>query len=188
MNDTLPAVEESDTIDLTPRQEAFCRLYYAGPDDVRGNATEAYMKAYENSNYNSASTSASRLLKKAKIRARIAEIREAAAEEAKNRARDWWEMYPKAQETLRKAMDGELDHMDDQAKRSAIEAAKEVVSRCLGSVKIQHEHSLSGQAIVAHVAGPEHSEEEARQVEDPEGREVPSAGPELRAIEGGEGG
>lgn len=172
---TLEAVEESETIDLTPRQEEFARLYYAGPDELRGNGTRCYLEAYETNNEQTAATEASRLLKRPKVRARIAELRSQAAEAAKNRARDWWELYPKAQRTLEKAAAGDLPG-DDQDKRSAVEAAKEIVARCLGSVKIQHEHSLSGQAIVAHVAGEPAEPIEAGE----EGREVPTSEPRIR--------
>lgn len=170
--------------DLTPRQEEFARLYYAGPDHLRGNGRRCYLEAYETDNPQSADTGASRLLRNEKVRARIEELREEAAKEAKTRAKDWWELYPEAQETLLAAAEGEAPGETPQDKRSAVEAAKEIVARCLGSVKLQHEHSLDGQAIVAHVAGaPAQPREEDRPTNLSEDRELPTPGPRIEAIE-----
>lgn len=172
----LPNVAKSDTIELTPQQEAFCRHYYAGEEDVRGNGTRSYLKAYPTDNPKTANTESTRLLQRPDIRARMKELRAEAAEAAKNRARDWWELYPDAQDTLEAAANGEPPGETPQDKRSAVEAAKEIISRCLGSVKIQHEHSLQGQAIVAHVAGEPAEERD----EDGEGREIPGSGPRIK--------
>lgn len=184
---SVPELSGSDEHDLTHQQEEFCKLFYAGDDPIRGNQTRAYMEAYygrqyepNSPKYNQAASAASTLIRKEKVRARIAEIREECAEEAKKRARDWWELYPEAQQTLMRAARGELSG-DEQDKRSAVEAAKEIVARCLGSVKIQHEHQVKGQAIVAHVAGPNVDLEEleaGREVE-ADGEALPSPGPRI---------
>lgn len=169
--------------ELNPRQEKFARLYYAGPDELRGNGRRCYLEAYETDNPQSADTGASRLLRNEKVRARIEELREEAAEEAKARARDWWELYPDAQETLLEAAHGDVPGESPQDKRSAVEAAKEIVARCLGSVKLQHEHNLQGQAIVAVTAGPDQEPRTRNPSEENGGRELPTPGPEIRPIE-----
>lgn len=174
--------------ELNPRQEAFCRKYYAGSDEVRGNGTEAYLAAYDTDNRNAAAVGASRLLKRDKIRARIREIREEAAEDAKLRVSKWWEDVPQARQTLRWALTGnwpEEFEDDDQAKRSAVEAAQTVIERAYGSVQLQHEHRISGQAIVAVTAGPDQTPRMRNPSEENGGggRELPSPGPEIRPIE-----
>lgn len=166
-----------------PRHEKFVQLYYAGPDNLRGNGTRCYQECYPNAQYNTAAQAASRLLKQEKIRARIDEIRDEAAEAARARARDWWELYPKAQQTLLRAATGDWpDDMDDQDKRSAVEAAQEIVNRCEGTPQQVHEHRLSGSAGLVVVAGPDH-----RQVEG-EGRQGPDRrlGTGPRIVEAGE--
>lgn len=57
--------------DLSPEHDRFCREYIL--DD---NQTRAYMRAYPNSTYGSAATSAWNLLKKPEITARILTLRE----------------------------------------------------------------------------------------------------------------
>lgn len=170
------------TYELNPRQDKFARLYCAGPDELQGNATRAYMAAYPDCTYESAATNAHRLLKHEGVRARIRELREEAAEEAKARARDWWELYPSAQETLRKAANGEPPGETPQDKRSAVEAAKEIVARCLGSVKQQHEFQVQGQQIVAHVLGPSYEDAEAEEG----GQALPARGPRIEPADGAE--
>lgn len=177
-----------------PRWEDFAHLYYAGPDHIRGNATAAYAEAYDREKDHTASVEGSRLLKRPEVRARIEEIRSEAAEAARLRARDWWEHYPEAQRTLLLAATGRLDElrggdgapMSDQAMRSAVEAAQEIVSRCEGTVQQRHEHKVTGSAFVVHVAGPDHGGGEGRQ--DPgaersgggaEGRERLRSGPRV---------
>lgn len=143
----------SDDKPLNPRQEEFARLYYAGPEHLRGNGRRCYMEAYDQDDPECADAAASRLLGRDKVRARIRELRDQAAQEAKARARDWWEIYPEAQETLRKAACGELDFDHPEQLRTAVKAAQEVVSRCEGTVKQVHEHSVQQESIVVHVAG-----------------------------------
>lgn len=181
---------ESDQLNLTPIQEMFAVLYYAADDhDLRGNATQCYAMARygerldpDDSRYQGAATTAGRLLKRDEVRARIEEIRDEAEKKAKQRAASFWEDVPDARETLRWAISGDWPDEfedDDQAKRSAVEAAKTILERAYGSVKLQHEHQLTGQAIVAVTAGPEQGER-PEEVEEPEGREIPSPGPEIR--------
>lgn len=78
-----PRLPMSEDKPLNPRQEEFARLYYAGPDEVRGNATRCYQEAYPDSSYEAAASNAYRLLRHDGVRARIRELREEAAEEAK---------------------------------------------------------------------------------------------------------
>lgn len=176
--------------DLTPQQEEFARLYYAGPEELRGNATRCYLEVYYGGHegvesgqsiYRTASANASHLLHRDKVLARIAEIRDEAAGRAKARARSWWEMYPDAQRTLWAAITGrwgDLDtgpnHVwDDEAKRSAVKAAQEVVERCEGTAKQVHEHRVRG-GILVQVAGPSHEDlAAAREEEDPALRSGP---------------
>lgn len=146
--------------DLNPRQEEFARLYYAGPEHLRGNGRRCYMEAYDQDDPECADAAASRLLGRDKVRARIRELRDQAAQEAKARARDWWELYPAAQETLRKAATGDLEFEHPEQLRTAVKAAQEIVSRCEGTVKQVHEHAVNQKAIVVQVAG--------TPVEDPE--------------------
>lgn len=169
----------SDT-PLNPRQEKFARLYYAGPEHLRGNGRRCYMKAYELDNPQSADTGASRLLRNEKVRARIRELRDEAAQEAKARARDWWEMYPEAQETLLKAARGKLEFNHPEQLRSAVRAAQEIVSRCEGTAKQVHEHNVQEEGIVVHVAGAPHppQEEYAQEVEEADYDLVEEAGDE----------
>ncbi len=144
---------------LNPRQEKFARLYYAGPDHLRGNGTRCYLEAYETENEDSAAVGASRLLGNDKVRARIEEIREEVAEEAKARARDWWELYPDAQRTLHQVARGEFEYEEPEELRSAVKASQEIVARCEGTPKQKHEHQIQQEPIIAYVAGPPHSPE-----------------------------
>ena len=73
--------------------------------------------------------------------------------------RNWMELAPDAQETLRKAAGGELVFPKADAKlqpemlRSAVKSAIEILDRALGTTKHMHEHKLHGGIIVA-IAGP----------------------------------
>lgn len=166
-----------------PRHEKFANLYYAGPDHIRGNATAAYAEAYDREKDHTAAVEGSRLLKRPDVRARMEEIKDEAAEEARARARTWWELYPKAQQTLLRAAEGDWpDDMEDQDKRSAVEAAKEIVNRCEGTPQQVHEHKLSGQAGLVVVAGPDHRQAEGGQG----GRSDPRLRSGPRIIEAGE--
>lgn len=177
--------------EVSPTEELFARLYYAAEDpDIRGNATKCYALAYwnehvnqEHDRYQSAATGGWRLLRRDRVRERMVEIRDEAEERAKERATSFWEDVPEARETLRWALTGDWPEEfedDDQAKRSAVEAAKTILERAYGSVKLQHEHQLTGQAIVAVTAGPDQQQEPPEEFEEPEGREIPSPGPEIR--------
>ncbi len=89
----------------------------------------------------------------------MAQLREIAAAECTARLRNWMELAPEAQETLRKAYSGELVFPQADAKlqpemiRSAVKAAVEVLDRALGTTKQMHEHRVQG-GIVVRVAGP----------------------------------
>lgn len=174
--------EPADPSNLNPNQEEFARLYYAGPDPLRGNATRCYLQAYYGGHedysdgdrtYNVAATSGHRLLQNPKVRARIAELRDEAAESARLRARSWWELYPDAQRTLWAAITGRWADLgppsqvwDDEARRSAVKAAQEVVERCEGTSRQVHEHRVQG-GIMVQVAGPDHRGIEAEREEEP---------------------
>ena len=145
---------------LSPQQARFAELYVAGPDDIRGNGTRAYLAAYPTCHSESAAkTSASRLLRRDNVRARMAQLREMAAAECTARLRNWMELAPDAQETLRRASAGELVFPQADAKlqpemlRSAVRASSEILDRALGTTKQMHEHKIQGGIIVA-VAGP----------------------------------
>ena len=88
----------------------------------------------------------------------MADLREIAAAECTARLRNWMELAPDAQETLRAAAAGTLDFKGDpklqpEKLRSAVRAATEILDRALGTTKHMHEHKLHGGIIVA-VAGP----------------------------------
>ncbi len=144
---------------LSPQQARFAELYIAGPEDVRGNATRSYLAAYPSCfSIDSAAQSASRLLKLDKVRARMRDLREIAAAECTARLRNWMELAPDAQETLRKATNGRLrfdasDKVEPELVRSAVRAATEILDRALGTTKQMHEHKIQGGIIVA-IAGP----------------------------------
>lgn len=145
---------------LSPRQARFAELYVAGPDDLRGRQARCYRVAYPAcSNDNSAGASASTLLRRPNVRAYMAELREAAGAECAARLRNWMELAPEAQETLRAAAGGRLRFMDADARerpellRSAVRAASEILDRALGTTKQMHEHRVQGGIVVA-VAGP----------------------------------
>ncbi len=145
---------------LSPQQARFAELYVAGPDDIRGNGTRAYLQAYPTCHSRQAAAEcASRLLRHAKVRAYMGQLREIAAAECTARLRNWLELAPEAQETLRAAAAGELvfDQADPKLRpellRSAVRSATEILDRALGTTKQKHEHKIQGGIIVA-VAGP----------------------------------
>lgn len=63
---------KSETLDLTEKEERFCREYVC---DAALNATKSYQRAFPATTYNTASTEASLLLKKPEIRARLNEMK-----------------------------------------------------------------------------------------------------------------
>ncbi len=89
----------------------------------------------------------------------MGQLREIAAAECTAKLRNWMELAPDAQETLRAAAAGELvfDQADPklwpEMLRSAVRAATEILDRALGTTKQMHEHKLHG-GIVVRVAGP----------------------------------
>ncbi len=145
---------------LSPQQARFAELYVAGPADIRSNGTAAYLAAYSTcQSRQAAAECASRLLRHAKIRAYMAQLRETVAAECTARLRNWMELAPDAQETLRAASAGELVfHQADpklrpELLRSAVKSAIEILDRALGTTKQMHEHRVQGGIVVA-VAGP----------------------------------
>lgn len=90
------------------------------------------------------------------------ELREGALSAEEVRLRDWAGLAPAAQETLIRAAAGTLSTSDgkawsDQQVRSAVDAAKEILNRAIGTVAQQHEVK-GAVGIVAYVlqAGSEH--------------------------------
>jgi hypothetical protein len=89
----------------------------------------------------------------------MGQLREIAAAECTARLRNWMELAPDAQETLRAASAGELvfDKADSKLRpeliRSAVKSAIEILDRALGTTKQMHEHRIQGGIVVA-VAGP----------------------------------
>lgn len=67
-----PVSIRSETINLTEKEERFCREYVC---DAALNATKSYQRAFPATTYYTASTQASRLLKKPEIRARLDEMK-----------------------------------------------------------------------------------------------------------------
>lgn len=152
---------------LTPQAEQFIILYVAGPDDVRGNGTRSYLKAYPNTtNEKVAGASASRLLKRESVRARIKELRDDAEEESRARLRSWMALAPEAQGVLEQAMRGEWPKgWSDEAIRSALKAAQETLDRALGNVKQMHSEQGSGQTVNVFVAAVASTDQQAVDVE-----------------------
>lgn len=70
-------IEISNNSDLTEREELFCTYYSQFP-----NQTKAYMRAFDNNNYNASSTYAYNLMKKRKIINRIRQLKRGAQESA----------------------------------------------------------------------------------------------------------
>lgn len=78
---------------------------------------------------------------------------------------DWKDKVRSAMQTLRCASTGKWpDRFDngDQAKRSAVEAAKHTLDRALGSPKQMHELDVNRRSIVVQVAGPPHEPQEEK--------------------------
>jgi hypothetical protein len=147
---------------LTPAQDAFVRAYVAGESETVGNARRSYMLAFPKcKSLGAASVSASRLLSKAVVRARMAELRQQAERDARARLRSWWALAPDAQTTLELASAGLFDPMPDaphgvrsEAIRSGVRAAQEILNRAEGTPQQLHELRITAGITVA-VAGPE---------------------------------
>ena len=144
----------------SPSEERFTVLYVAGPDGLRGNGTRCYLETHPDCcSRQAAGVGATRLLKRDRVRARMRELRDEAAAAARARLRNWMELAPDAQETLRAAAAGDLvfDQADSKLRpeliRSAVKSAIEILDRALGTTKQMHEHKVQGGIIVA-VAGP----------------------------------
>ena len=153
------------------------------PPLTGGNATRSYLYAYRSERaanagsnervYRNASVQGSRVLRDAGVRARVRALQEQALEEAMARLRPWIELAVAAQETLYKALTGDLrfpevdSRLEPEMIRSAIRAAEEVLDRALGTSRQMHEHHVGGQAIVVHVAGPGEAIELGREVQVP---------------------
>ena len=143
----------------SPSEEQFAVLYVAGPDGLRGNGTGAYLETHPDCrSRQAAGVGATRLLKRDRVRARMKELRDEAAAAARACLRNWMELAPDAQDTLRKAAAGELrfpeaGRVEPELIRSAVKSAIEILDRALGTTKHMHEHKLHGGIVVA-VAGP----------------------------------
>lgn len=139
---------------LTVAQERFVIQYVAGTDEQRGNGTRCYLEAFPNTtNEKIAGSCASRLLKRASVRARMQVLRDEAEAASKARLRSWMSMAPEAQNTLERAMRGEWPAgWSDEAIRSALKAAQDTLDRALGNVKQMHAEGASGQTINVFVA------------------------------------
>lgn len=173
---------------LTVGEEEFCRLYVHGDADADhtlvGNASRSYHEAYD-CTLSTARSAAYRLLRRDRVRARIKELREEARSVLDEVMPDWKDEVRSAMRTLRWARTGKWPDRfedDDQAKRSAVEAAKHTLDRALGSPKQMHELDVNRRSIVVQVAGPPHEPQEEDAGGGPDGREVSSgsaAGGEL---------
>ena len=94
------------------------------------------------------------------------ELRAEAERASKDKLRSWMSLAPDAQRTLHLAAQGKLtfEGVTDpreraEVLRSAVRASQEILDRALGTTKQMHEHQVTGQAVVVHVAGPgEHIE------------------------------
>lgn len=149
----------TDSSDLMKQEhEEFALLYTAGPEEVRGNATEAYLEVY-GCTRRAAESGGSRLLKRERVRARIRELRREAAEAAKDTLREWWELVPEAQETILEAARGAYTS-DDDGGRVRLQAAREILDRAMGSPKQMHELDISAEQLVVRVAGAPHQPQE----------------------------
>ena len=139
---------------LTVPQERFVLAYVAGPDDLRGNGTRSYLHAFPNAtNEKNARSSASRLLARDSVRARVRALRDEAAAEAKARLLSWVEEAPQAQEVLLQAMAGEWPKdWSDEAIRQAVKAAQHWLDRALGSVQQMHNVDVAGTGVQVIVA------------------------------------
>ena len=145
----------------SPAEDCFAGLYVAGPDGLRGNGTRAYLEAYPScTSEQAAAANACRLLKRDRVRARMRELREQASADARARFRDWWELAPAAQETIRLTAAGLFDPMPDaphgvraEAIRSGVRSAQEVLNRAEGTPQQLHELRIETGITVA-IAGP----------------------------------
>ena len=139
---------------LTPNEERFCLAYVAG-DGTQGNGTASYLAAYPTcTNKHAAGSAGSRLLKRDRVQARIAELRAEAAQEVRDRLRSWWELAPDAQRTLELAAAGQLPAgWSDERIRSAVKSAQYIVDRCEGRPELRGSVTHTGGFAVL-VAGP----------------------------------
>lgn len=175
--------------DMTPEQEQFCRYYVHGDPDaertIQGNASRSYYRAYD-CKLTTARSAAFRLLKRERVRTRIAELREEARSVLDEVMPDWRDEVASAMRTLRWARTGKWPDRfagDDQAKRSAVKAAEQTLDRALGSVKQMHEVNVNQRSILVQVAGPAHQpqEEDAK-----EGRQLDGGRASLQPADGAE--
>lgn len=188
MKDTPATVPEY----LNPNEERFCRLYVHGDPDAErtivGNASRAYYRAHD-CKLTTARSAAYRLLKRERVRRRIAELREEARTVLEEVMPDWRDEVASAMRTLRWARSGKWPDRfagDDQAKRSAVKAAEQTLDRALGSVKQMHEVNVNQRSIVVQVAGPAHQPQEEEEPE--EGRQLDGGRAQLRSGDGEEEG
>lgn len=155
-----------DLADLKPEHLEFAELYVGGPEHLAGNATRCYQHVYGCSD-SAAESGGHRLLRHDGVRARVRELREEAAEAAKDRLRKWWELAPEAQATLLKAARGEYAADDDNG-RVRIQAAQRILDRAMGTPREMHRLEVEHSGITVRVAGAPHAPQE----EDGGGRRV----------------
>lgn len=156
-----------DLADLKPEHAEFAELYAAGPEELAGNAKACYKRVYGCSD-SAAESGGSRLLRHEGVRARVRALREEAAEAAKARLREWWELAPEAQETLLAAARGEFVGDDDNG-RVRVQAAQRILDRAMGTPREMHRLEVEHSGITVEVAGaphpPQEEYEEAVEVE-----------------------
>ena len=127
---------------LNARQEAFCQLWVFGnpghdpadplsAPDTRNNAYQSYVAAGYAARGSAARACASRLLTKANIRQRIAELRREQERVCEVFLRRWRSLLPKAQQVLEDALDGR------EITGPQIQAAREVIQQAEGPVHLR---------------------------------------------------
>jgi len=125
------------------RWERFCQLFVFGnpawdptnedseAPDTRQNATQSYIHAGYKARGASANVNASRLLRDARIQARIVELRKEEQRIAGVYLKHWKTLVPKAQAVLLEALEG------GDVSAQAIQAAREVVEQAEGPTRFR---------------------------------------------------
>lgn len=141
---------------LTTGEEAFAVCYVGGEPGIQGNGTRSYLHAFPNcSSKEVAGACGSRLLKRERVQARIADLRNEAAKAVRDRLRSWWELAPEAQATLERAAAGSLPAAwSDERIRSAVKSAQYIIDRCEGRPELRGSVQHTGGLAVL-IAGPE---------------------------------
>lgn len=128
------------------RHEKFCNLFVFGdpahdptrpkddrdnPPDPQNNGTIAYRAAGYKANHRAAAVLASRLLRKANILGRIAELRKDEQNIRSAFVHNWKTLLPEAQTVLKKAMAGE------NVSPAAVTAAREIIEQAQGPTRFR---------------------------------------------------